>query len=67
MSMMFGEGKISRQGMETEIHSLSEQALGQRDYFGAHMYERIDRPRGEFFHTNWTGHGGETASSAYVV
>jgi 6-phosphogluconate dehydrogenase len=39
----------------------------QRDYFGAHMYERIDKPRGEFFHTNWTGHGGETASSAYVV
>lgn len=39
----------------------------QRDYFGAHMYERIDKPRGEFFHTNWTGHGGETASSTYVV
>jgi len=39
----------------------------QRDYFGAHMYERIDKPRGEFFHTNWTGRGGTTASSAYVV
>jgi len=39
----------------------------QRDYFGAHMYERVDRPRGEFFHTNWTGRGGDTASSAYVV
>ena len=39
----------------------------QRDYFGAHMYERVDAPRGEFFHTNWTGHGGETASSAYTV
>jgi 6-phosphogluconate dehydrogenase len=39
----------------------------QRDYFGAHMYERIDKPRGEFFHTNWTGRGGDTASSAYVV
>ena len=39
----------------------------QRDYFGAHLYERVDRPRGEFFHTNWTGRGGETASSAYVV
>ncbi len=37
----------------------------QRDFFGAHQYERVDRPRGEFFHTNWTGHGGETASSAY--
>lgn len=39
----------------------------QRDYFGAHTYERIDRPRGEFFHTNWTGHGGTTASSTYDV
>ena len=39
----------------------------QRDYFGAHMYERVDRPRGEFFHTNWTGRGGETASTAYTV
>ena len=37
----------------------------QRDYIGAHSYERIDRPRGEFFHTNWTGRGGETASSTY--
>jgi 6-phosphogluconate dehydrogenase len=35
----------------------------QRDYFGAHTYERVDKPRGEFFHTNWTGRGGATASS----
>lgn len=39
----------------------------QRDYFGAHTYERTDRPRGEFFHTNWTGKGGATASSTYTV
>lgn len=39
----------------------------QRDYFGAHTYERLDRPRGEFFHTNWTGRGGTTASSTYNV
>jgi len=39
----------------------------QRDYFGAHTYERIDKPRGEFFHTNWTGRGGTTSSSAYNV
>ena len=39
----------------------------QRDYFGAHTYERVDRPRGEFFHTNWTGRGGTTASTAYNV
>ncbi|MBN1266338.1 MAG: decarboxylating NADP(+)-dependent phosphogluconate dehydrogenase [Anaerolineales bacterium] len=37
----------------------------QRDYFGAHTYERIDRPRGEFFHTNWTGEGGDVTSSSY--
>jgi len=37
----------------------------QRDYFGAHTYERVDRPRGEFYHTNWTGEGGDTASSTY--
>ncbi len=39
----------------------------QRDYFGAHTYERVDRPRGEFFHTNWTGRGGTTASTTYNV
>jgi 6-phosphogluconate dehydrogenase len=39
----------------------------QRDYFGAHTYERIDKPRGEFFHTNWTGRGGETTSDTYVA
>ena len=39
----------------------------QRDYFGAHTYERIDKPRGEFFHTNWTGRGGDTASTTYEV
>ena len=37
----------------------------QRDFFGAHTYERTDRPRGEFFHTNWTGHGGDTTSGTY--
>ena len=39
----------------------------QRDYFGAHTYERTDKPRGEFYHTNWTGRGGDTASSTYNV
>ena len=37
----------------------------QRDYFGAHTYERLDSPRGKFFHTNWTGRGGSTSSSSY--
>ena len=37
----------------------------QRDYFGTHTYERLDQPRGKFFHTNWTGKGGNTSSSAY--
>ena len=39
----------------------------QRDYFGAHTYERLDKPPGEFFHTNWTGTGGDTVSTAYNV
>jgi len=39
----------------------------QRDYFGAHTYERTDKPRGEFFHTNWTGTGGDVSSSTYEV
>jgi len=39
----------------------------QRDYFGAHSYERVDRPRGEFFHTDWTGEGGGVSSGRYEV
>ena len=39
----------------------------QRDYFGAHTYERLDQPRGQFFHTNWTGHGGAVASGTYTA
>ena len=39
----------------------------QRDYFGAHTYERIDRPRGQFFHTNWTGEGGDVTSQTYNI
>jgi 6-phosphogluconate dehydrogenase len=39
----------------------------QRDYFGAHTYERIDQPRGKFFHTNWTGKGGNVSAGTYTV
>jgi 6-phosphogluconate dehydrogenase len=39
----------------------------QRDYFGAHTYERLDKPRGEFFHTDWTGRGGDVSSTQYQV
>ena len=39
----------------------------QRDYFGAHTYERVDRPRGQFFHTNWTGKGGSVSAGTYTV
>ncbi|WP_370328065.1 decarboxylating NADP(+)-dependent phosphogluconate dehydrogenase [Euzebya sp.] len=39
----------------------------QRDYFGAHTYERVDRPRGEFLHTDWTGHGGDVTSGSYTT
>jgi 6-phosphogluconate dehydrogenase len=37
----------------------------QRDYFGAHTYQRLDKPRGEYFHTNWSGHGGEITSTVW--
>ena len=37
----------------------------QRDYFGAHTYERVDRPRGQFFHTDWTGQGGDVTARTY--
>ena len=37
----------------------------QRDYFGAHTYERVDAPRGEHFHTNWTGEGGDVIAGVY--
>jgi 6-phosphogluconate dehydrogenase len=37
----------------------------QRDYFGAHTYERVDRPRGEYFHTDWTGTGGDVSATTY--
>ena len=47
----------------TDLHTNLLQA--QRDYFGAHMFERTDRERGEFFHRNWTGRGGNTASTVY--
>jgi 6-phosphogluconate dehydrogenase len=39
----------------------------QRDYFGAHTYERVDQPRGQFFHTNWTGRGGRVSSTSYTA
>ncbi len=39
----------------------------QRDYFGAHTYERLDKPRGEFFHTDWIGSGGKVSSTTYNV
>jgi 6-phosphogluconate dehydrogenase len=43
----------------------ANQLQAQRDYFGAATYERVDRPRGEFFHTNWTGRGGDVTSTTY--
>ena len=39
----------------------------QRDYFGAHTYERVDQPRGKFFHTNWTGKGGNVSAGTYTA
>jgi 6-phosphogluconate dehydrogenase len=53
-------------GYRTE-HLPANLLQAQRDFFGAHTYERIDKPRGEFFHTNWTGRGGRVASGTYNV
>ena len=51
-------------GLRT-MHSAANLIQAQRDYFGAHTYERTDRERGLFFHTNWTGEGGNTVSGTY--
>jgi len=48
-------------------HTPANLIQAQRDFFGAHTYERTDQPRGKFFHTNWTGTGGSTASTSYNV
>ena len=48
-------------------HMPSNLIQAQRDYFGAHTYERVDKPRGKYFHTNWTGRGGSTTSQSYSV
>ena len=53
-------------GLRT-LHSAANMIQAQRDYFGAHTYERTDRERGHFFHTNWTGEGGNTVSGTYSV
>ena len=74
-------GKIYRSGHSNAMYGICDYLLrrlhfspfaskllqAQRDYFGAHTYERTDKPRGEFFHTNWTGRGGNTASTTYDV
>lgn len=53
-------------GLRT-LNSAANLIQAQRDYFGAHTYERVDRDRGIFFHTNWTGEGGNTVSGTYTV
>ena len=63
------EPDFSLEDILAEYGSSREQKLlqAQRDFFGAHTYERIDAPRGQFFHTNWTGHGGNTSATQYDV
>jgi len=51
-------------GLRT-AQSTSNLIQAQRDFFGAHTYERVDKPQGKYFHTNWSGQGGSTASSVY--
>ena len=57
-ALSFYDGYRTEQGSANMIQA-------QRDYFGAHTYERLDRPRGEWFHTDWTGRGGATTSGSY--
>ena len=51
----------------TSTEELINMIQAQRDYFGAHTFERTDELRGQFFHENWTGHGGDTKSGTYNV
>ena len=51
----------------TTAHLPANMLQAQRDYFGAHTYERLDKPRGGFFHTNWTGRGGSTSATTYTA
>jgi len=62
----FGTALSYYDGLRTE-RLQANLIQAQRDYFGAHTYERVDKPRGQFFHTNWTGRGGSTSSSTYNV
>jgi 6-phosphogluconate dehydrogenase len=57
-ALSFYDGYRARRGPANLIQA-------QRDFFGAHTYERVDQPRGEFFHTNWTGTGGDTTAGSY--
>ena len=52
-------------GYRSSIYLPASLVQAQRDYFGAHTYERVDKPRGQFFHTNWTGTGGKVSSTPY--
>ena len=58
----YGAGLLRRLRTERLPANLLQ---AQRDYFGAHTYERVDQPRGEFVHTNWTGTGGRISSTTY--
>jgi hypothetical protein len=62
-----GEKRLADVGPRALRRRGFREAHAQRDYFAAHTYERTDTPRGEFFHTNWTGRGGTTASTTYNV
>ncbi|MEA3334893.1 MAG: decarboxylating NADP(+)-dependent phosphogluconate dehydrogenase [Chloroflexota bacterium] len=59
-ALAFYDGYRRRRGSANMIQA-------QRDYFGAHTYERVDKPRGEFYHTNWTGTGGDVTASTYMA
>ena len=65
--MVSGSVTQAAQSLNLSQPAVSHALARLRDYFGAHTYERVDQPRGKFFHTNWTGHGGTTSASTYTV
>ena len=64
MSISFSD-EVNEEMITTTASLPANLLQAQRDYFGAHTYERTDAPRGQFFHTNWTGHGGSTTANTY--
>ena len=68
LQLALGKTNEAKLGADLVLMTAEQDLLqAQRNYFGAHTYERVDRPRGQFFHTDWTGSGGDTTSTPYIT